>query len=129
MTPAHTVSDLKALATRYIEAAGQHRLDEVAAMLHPSLQFDGTFGAVPIRGPEGWLAALRRLSPILLRNEVRNVIAEGTQACIFYDFVTPVCPVPSTEWLVFDGGKISSIYLIFDHRRWPEVLEELRRRQ
>jgi hypothetical protein len=129
MTTAHTAWDLKALATRYIEAVGGKRLEEVAAMLHPRLEFDGNFGPVPTRGPEGWLAALQRLSPILLRNEVRKVMIEGADACILYDFVTPVCPVPSAEWLTFQDGKITSVYLLFDRSRWPEVLEELRTRQ
>ncbi|HET6452679.1 MAG TPA: nuclear transport factor 2 family protein [Spirochaetia bacterium] len=129
MTPVQAVSDPKVLATRYIDAVGQGRLEEVAGMLHPKLEFDGNFGPVPVRGPEGWLGALRRLSPILLRNEIRRVIVEGPEACILYDFVTPVCPVPSAEWLTFEAGRIISIFLLFDRSRWPEVLDELKRRQ
>ncbi len=129
MVATNTGSDLKALATRYIEAVGQKRLDTVAEMLHPRLEFDGNFGPVPAKGPQGWLGALGRLSPILLRNEVRKVLVEGTEVCVLYDFVTTVCPVPSAEWLVFDGGRIASIYLLFDRSRWSEVLQDLQRRQ
>jgi len=129
MTPGQSRDDLKALAIRYIESVGQNRLDVVADMLHPGLQFDGNFGPVAAQGPQGWLGALRRLSPILQKNEVRKVVVQGSEVCILYDFVTPICPVPSVEWLTFDADKISSIYLLFDRSRWPEVLQELQRRQ
>ena len=129
MTAGHKGSDLKALAVRYIESVGQKQLDVVAGMLHPRLEFDGNFGPTPTGGPEGWLGALRRLSPILLRNEVRKVMAEGTEVCILYDFVTTVCPVPSAEWLRFEGDRIASVYLLFDRTRWAEILQELQRRQ
>ena len=32
--------------------------------------------------------------------------------------------MPSAEWLVVQGGKIKSIFLLFDRSRWPEVLQE-----
>lgn len=128
MTDTRTGSDLKSLAIRYIEAVGQKKLDAVASLLHPRLEFDGNFPPVPVKGPEGWLAALRRLSPILARNEVRKVLVEGNDACILYDFVTTICPVPSAEWLRFEDGKITSIYLLFDRSRWAEVQQELQRR-
>jgi len=92
MTSEHTRDDLKALAIRDIESVGQNRLDVVAGMLHPKLEFDGNFGPVPVKGPDGWLGALRRLSPILQRNEVCKVLAQGNEVCILYDFVTPICP-------------------------------------
>ena len=129
MTTSDTGSDLKTLATTYIEAVGQHRLETVADLLHPRLEFDGNFPPTPAKGPEGWIAALRRLSPILVRNEVRKVLSEGRDVCILYDFVTTVCPVASAEWLHFDSGKIASVYLLFDRSRWAEVLQDLQRRQ
>ncbi len=129
MSAEQTSNNLKGIAIRYIESVGQNRLDVVASMLHPKLEFDGNFGPVPTKGPEGWLGALRRLSPILQRNEVRKVLIQGNEACILYDFVTPICAVPSAEWLTFDGDKIASIYLLFDRSRWPEVLQELQRQQ
>jgi len=47
---------------------------------------------------------------------------------VIYDFVTTVCPVPSVEWLVFDGDKIKSIFLLFDRSRWPEVMQALQKK-
>ena len=126
MNTAPIGSDLKALAARYIEAVGQKRFEAVAPLLHPELEFGGNVAAS--RGADAWLAALRRLSPILLRNDIRRVFADGNEVCVIYDFVTVVCPVPSVEWLVIGDERIRSIFLLFDRSRWPEVLEELRRR-
>jgi hypothetical protein len=48
-----------------------------------------------------------------------------------YDFVTDthVGSVLCSEFLTIDEGRIRSSTLIFDWRRWPEVLAELRSRQ
>ena len=116
-------SALKALATRYITAVGNKELDALPPLLHPDLEFGGN--VAPSHGADAWLTALRRLSPVLVRNDIRKVLVEGNEVCILYDFVTTVCPVPSVEWLVFDGGRIRSIFLLFDRSRWPEVLQKL----
>ncbi len=119
-------SDLKALATRYVEAVGKKDFDTVASLLHPRLEFTGNIAAS--RGAEEWIAALQRLSPILLRNDVRKVFGDGNEVCVIYDFVTTVCPVPCMEWIVMDGELITSIFLLFDRSRWPEVMEALKSR-
>ncbi len=125
MKATQTASDLKALAIRYIEAVGQKDFDTVAEIYHPGLAVGGN--VAPTQGADAMLAALRRLSPALVRNEVKKVFADGNEVCIIYDFVTTVCPVPSVEWLVFDGERIASVYLLFDRSRWPEVLQALQR--
>lgn len=127
MTTSHARTDPKDLAARYIEAVGQKRFDTVSSLLHPELRFDGNFAPVPSQGPEAWIGALKRLSPVLVRNEIRGIVVEGKLACVRYDFVTTVCPVPSAEWLEVESGRIRSIYLLFDKTRWPEVLQALQR--
>lgn len=122
----NTASDLKALATRYIEAVGRKDFDTVASLLDARVECTGNIAAS--RGAQEWIAALRRLSPILLRNEVRKVFVDGSEVCVIYDFVTTVCPVPCAEWLVINGGVITSIFLLFDRSRWPEVMEALKSR-
>ena len=121
-----TGSDLRTLATRYIEAVGKKDFDTVASFLNPQMEFTGNIAAS--RGAGEWIAALRRLSPVLLRNEVKKVFVDGSEVCIIYDFVTTVCPVPSVEWLVIKDDLITSIFLLFDRSRWPEVMEALKAR-
>ena len=112
---------------RYIEAVGDGRLDDVAPLLHPDFAFH--------TGPQtsdrdGYLAALRRLGPVIVRNEIRELISSGDEACVVYDFVTdtPAGAIRSVEWLRFEGERIHDIRLLFDATRWPEVVAELERR-
>jgi hypothetical protein len=84
-------------------------------------------GLESLRGADAYLAALRRLSPIIARNEIRHVYVDEEGACVLYDFVTgtPVGPVASVERLTIEDGRIRSIWLLFDKGRWPEVVERL----
>jgi SnoaL-like domain len=116
------------LTTEYIDAVGEGRLEDVRELLHPELIFEGP-GPNPLHGPDDYVAALRRLSPIIARNEIKRVFVEGDEACVIYDFVTdtPVGPVRTVEWLTFEDDRIAAIRLLFEQSRWPEVLEHLAR--
>ena len=121
------MSDHKTLVTKYLDAVGDGRLDELADYLAPDVSFDGA-GARPLQGADAYVAALERLRPVIARNEIRTIVVEGNRAAVLYDFVTdtPVGPVTSAEWLTVDAeGRITSVYLLFDKARWPEVLAHL----
>ena len=119
-------TDPRALAIQFIEAVGQKKLDTLASLLRPEFEFGGN--AAPTHGAEAYVAAIRRLSPIIVRNEIRKVFVDGNEVCVLYDFVTPVCPVASVERIVVEDGKLASTWLLFDRSRWPEVMQELQRR-
>jgi len=121
-------NDPRALAVAYIESVGQKQFDRVAAMLHPDVEFLTT--GQTIRGEQAFVGALRRLAPIIVRNDVRATIVDGNQVAVFYDFVTdtPAQAVPTIEWLTVDAGRIRSSRLIFDKTNWPAAVAELTRR-
>ncbi|HYX85528.1 MAG TPA: hypothetical protein VE777_11210 [Gaiellales bacterium] len=98
-----------------------------AAILHPELEF--TIGS-RVLGKDEYATALRRLTLIMRRNDVRRVFAEGNEACVVYDFVTdtPVGPVASVELLGLEDGLIRTGLLVFEREHWPEVMAELERR-
>src|SRR5579859_8137507 len=75
------------LVADYIQSVGDGRLDHVAALLHPELDFGGTT-AVELQGAGAYLAALERLSPIIERNDIREIVVDGDRAVVVYDFVT-----------------------------------------
>jgi hypothetical protein len=112
----------------YNRAFGEGRLDDVRKMLHPDLEFDGT--AKPTVGRDEYMRGLPRLVSVLKRNDVRDVIVEGDRAFILYDFVTDTSAgaVLSGELVTFEDGLIRKITLLFDLRRWPEVIAEVQRR-
>ncbi len=122
-------ADQKTLVSEYIRAVGEGRLDDVAQYLREDVTFEGP-GLTSSRGADAYLAALRRLEPIITRNDVKSILIDGDEACVMYDFVTdtPVGPVASVEWLRLEGGRIASVYLLFDKANWPTVLQALKDR-
>jgi uncharacterized protein YciI len=125
--PAST--DLKGLTLAYLEAVGQKQFDRLSALLASNMEFTVP-GGNTIHGAQDYIAALRRLGPILARNDVKRVFVDGNEVCVIYDFVTDtsVGAVPSVEWLKFEDGRIRSSRLVFHSLPWPKVLEELSRR-
>lgn len=121
--------NIRDLVVDYNQAFGDSRLERVAAMLHPDVDFGGTVGK-STHGVAEYMVGLPRLTSVLLRNEIREILVEGDRAFILYDFVTdtPAGAVLSGEFLTFEDGLIRSITLIYDWRRWPEVVAEVGRR-
>lgn len=117
------------LVRDYVSAAGDKRFDRLAELVHPDATFDGTV-KLKTRGAEAFVQGFRNLGPIIVRNEIRELIVDGDRAFVLYDFVTdtPVGPVLCGESLMIEDGLIRSSTLIFDWRRWPEVLQELQAR-
>jgi len=120
---------VRELVREYVSAAGDKRFDRLAELVHPDATFDGTV-KVRTKGAEAFVQGFRNLAPILVRNEVRQLIVDGDRAFVLYDFVTdtPVGSVLCGEFLTVEEGLIHSSTLIFDWRRWPEVLQELQAR-
>ena len=117
------------LVRSYVQAVGEHRLDDLRPMLTPDAEF--TLGDATFRGSEGFIGAFVRLMPILERNDIRKVFVDGDEACVIYDFVTstPVGPVLSVEYIKLAAGRISSTLLVFERQHWPEVLAVLVERE
>ncbi len=125
---AETAPDPKAVAMAYLEAVGEKQFDKLAQLLHPNVEFKGPGGS--LHGSEEFISALRRLAPILLRNEIKRVFVDRDEAFVRYDFVTDtsVGAVPTVELLKIQDGRVRSVWLLFDRQPWPAVLEEATRR-
>jgi len=109
------------LVTSYIKAVGDHRLDVLPAMLEPDAEF--VVGDTTLRGVDAFVGAFARLTPIILRNDIRKVFVDGDEAIVIYDFVTdtPAGAVVSVEHIKFKNGRIASVLLVFERLHWPEV--------
>jgi hypothetical protein len=123
-----TCADPTTRAIAYLEAVGESRLDVVADMLHEDITFE--MPGKTIVGAESYLAALKKLGPIVVRNDIKNVVTEGDRVCIWYDFITDtaVGAVPSVELVTFEGARIRKAQLVFHSAPWPAVIAELQRR-
>jgi hypothetical protein len=118
-------TQIRDLVTSYVEAVGEHRLDALPAMLAPSIEF--TVGDTTLRGPDAVVGAFARLSPIILRNEIRRVFVDGDEACVIYDFVTDTIAgaVLSVEHIKVVDNRLASIVLLFERLHWAEATAEL----
>jgi len=115
-------TDRKTLALQYLNAVGKQQYDKVEALLAPDLQFRGPSANRTSAGEV--LAALKRLSAIHVRNDVKRVFVDGDEVCVIYDLVTdtPAGALPTIEWLRFDGDRIRSIDLYYDRLPWQTVM-------
>jgi SnoaL-like domain len=122
-------TDVRELVVEYVQAVGQRRFDRFEELLHPDVEFGGAT-AVQLQGAPAVAAGFRKLGPIIVQNDIKQLIVEGDKAFVLYDFVTntEVGLVLTGEFLSVQDGRIRSITLLFDWRRWPEVLQELERR-
>ena len=116
------------LVTEYVNAVGEHRLDDLPAMLDPDAEF--TVGDTTLRGAEAFIGGFKRLDPIIERNAIRKIFVDGDEACVIYDFVTdtPAGAVLSIEYLKFKNDRIASSLLLFERLHWPEVMAVLQKR-
>ncbi len=125
-----SISTNERTVLEYISAAGDGDMDRLGALVHPEATFGGTVTA-ETHGAEAFVQGFRNLAPIVIRNDVREVIVQGDRAAVLYDFVTDTSAgaVLCAEFLTFDDGLIRSSTLLFDWRHWPEVIAELRSRR
>jgi hypothetical protein len=122
------MTDAGAVITRYIELVGAHDLAPLGDLFADDLV--ATSGGRTFTKTE-WIAALDRLLPVLVRNDIRQVFVDGRSACVIYDFVTDTeaGAVPCVEWITTDeAGRMTAIELIFEKANWAHVVAALQER-
>ena len=119
----------RTLVDAYLTAVSQGDFEHLRSLVHPEATFGGTVMS-EAQGVEAFVQGFRNLRPVTVRTDVHSVIVDGDRAAVMYDLVTdtPVGAVLCAEFLTIDVGRVRSSTLIFDWRRWPEVIAELRRR-
>lgn len=122
-------NETRRIVEEYVEAVSTGDFERVVALVHSEATFGGTV-VNETAGAEAFVQGFRNLRPITVRTEVREMVVADDHAAVLYDFVTdtPAGSVLSSEFLTVDGGRIRSSTLLFDWRRWPEVIAELKSR-
>lgn len=119
--------DPEAIALAYLDAVSTKELDRLEALVSPQVRFVGP--AATMTGRDDVVAALRRISAVHVRNEVRRVFSDRDEVCVIYDLITDtIGALPTIEWLKIADGRIQSINLYYDQLPWQRVREELARR-
>jgi hypothetical protein len=118
-------SSVEGIARSYIQAVGSHDMNALENLLGEDLVaiFAGT-----ALDKAGWITALKRLLPALVRNEIREVFTAQDRACVVYDFVTDTAAgaVRCIELLTISADKIREIELVLDRVAFAPVNEALK---
>jgi hypothetical protein len=119
-----TDTEIRTIARSYVEAVGAHDLAPLDDLLDDTLT--ATFAGGPLDKTE-WIAALDRLLPALVRNDIREVFVDGDRAAVVYDFVTntPGGTIRCIELLTIAGGRITRIELVLDRVAFAPVNQAL----
>ena len=123
-----TITDPETIARAYIEAVGIHDLYRLETLLDDSLI--ATFAGGRLNKGE-WIVALRRLLPVLVRNDIRESFVAGRRVGIVYDFLTdtPAGAVVCIELISVEHGRITEIELILDRVAFAPVGIAVKERQ
>jgi SnoaL-like domain len=118
-----------AVVNAYATAVSEGDFERLGKLVHADASFDGTV-MTDAHGVDAFVQGFRNLRPITIRTDVRSILVEDDRAAVMYDLVTntAVGSVLCSEFLSVDAGQVRSSTLIFDWRRWPEVIGELRAR-
>jgi hypothetical protein len=120
--------DTETVARQYIETVSSHDLAPLDRLFGDELA--ATFLGV-VSDKATWTAALQRLLPALVRNDILEIFADGDRVCVVYDFVTdtPGGTVRCVELLTVVDGRIESVELLLDRVAFAPVNQALAERQ
>ena len=121
------MSEATTIIRRYIDLVGAHDLAPLDELFADDLV--GTLAGATF-GKAEWIAALERLLPVVLRNDIREVFDGDSTAAVFYDFVTDTDAgaVPCAERITVRDGAITTVELIFEKAKWNLVMAALQER-
>jgi hypothetical protein len=101
----------------FYRAVDQRDFTTARRYLKDDLIFVGLFETYP--GADAYLAALTGLMQIVVRLDLRAVIAEGRDVAVFFELETRAPAEATTlvaEWHQVEGGKIYHVESAFDGR-------------
>jgi ketosteroid isomerase-like protein len=121
-------TDRKTLTVEYLQAVGGRDYAKLEQLLAPDLSFRGP--SMSRSSASDFVGALKRLSAIHVRNDVKRIFVDGDEVCVIYDFVTDTASgaLSTIEWLHFEGSRIRSIDLYYDRLPWQAVMQTIAER-
>lgn len=121
-------TDRKTLTLEYLRAVGSRDYEKLEQLLAVDLSFRGPVNSRS--SAADYIGALKRLSAIHVKNDVKRVFVDGDEVCVIYDFVTDTSAgaLSTIEWLHFEGSRIRSIDLYYDRLPWQAVMKTIAER-
>lgn len=109
------------LAVGWIEAWIRMDMAWLRERLAPDFVHTSPFGR--LEGREAYLETVEPMARKSVRQlEIRNVVASGGQAAIWFENRTPAGVVPSCDWLLVKDDRIQEIRSFYDSAMVRKVL-------
>jgi hypothetical protein len=104
----------KDVVAGYQQALSKGDWTAARSFLKDDLKFKGPIAQYD--RPEPYIEDLKRLHNMVEDVQMRKVFVDGDDVCLLYDMVTstPAGTAFICEWHHVEGGKISSIRVVFD---------------
>jgi ketosteroid isomerase-like protein len=109
-----TTGDAGSVARRCLEAWTGGDFETLRSVLADDVSFLGPLGET--QGADAYVAGIRGFAAMVERAEIHEVIADGDQAVLIYDLVTPRASLPTAGWYRVRDGKVTSVRAFFDPR-------------
>jgi len=116
------------LLRRFYAAVVRRDFVTARSYLKDDLVFVGLFETYP--NADAYLTALQGLMQIVVRLDIRAVIAEGNDVAVFFELETKAPAEATTlvaEWHQVDGGKIRHVESAFDGRPFAAMFSGVRK--
>jgi hypothetical protein len=116
------------LLRRFYAAVVRRDFVTARSYLKDDLVFVGLFETYP--NADAYLTALQGLMQIVVRLDIRAVIAEGNDVAVFFELETKAPAEATTlvaEWHQVDGGKIRHVESAFDGRPFAAMFSGARK--
>jgi SnoaL-like domain len=111
MEKINQVSDNAKVVLSLIQAINEEDFDTAARFAADNMTFEGVLGS-----REGAAAYFDDMKKMKLKYDVQKVFVDQEDVCLFYDLTMEGKTIFGCAWYHLDGGKVSSLKVIFDPR-------------
>ncbi len=109
------------LAAGWIEAWIRMDMEWLKERLAPDFVHTSPFGR--LEGRDSYLETVEPMARKSVQDlEIRDVIASGNQAAVWFENRTPAGVIPSCDWVRVEDGLIKEIQSFYDSAKVREVL-------
>lgn len=108
----------------FLNVLGHGDFGAARKLLADDFAFEGPFDTFST--PEPYVAALRKLYPIVKGVKVRRLFVDGSEACLLYDMETSTAAGTAfiCEWFHVREDKIASMRAVFDARPFAPMFSK-----
>lgn len=111
MEKINQVSDNAKVVLSLIKALNEEDFEEAARFANDDMTFEGVMGSR--NGVDAYFNDMKKMK---LKYDVQKVFVDDEDVCLFYNLTMESKTIFGCAWYHLDGGKVSSLKVIFDPR-------------